>query len=74
MRIFWARFANTGFFLLCRLISRRLALLGYGNDWLAQCQGMVMAPGLPVGQHYKVVMNVCCRKSVPNMTLDVART
>ena len=48
-------------------VARRSALLGYGNDWLVQCQDTVTEldirswswwPGLLVGQHHKVTMSV----------------
>ena len=55
-------------------LARRSALLGYGMDWLAQCQDNVTAwdirswhwqPGFQVGQCYKVVISVPCHKFVP---------
>ena len=59
----------------CRFLARCLALLGQGNDWLAQCHDSVtewdvqvmvlMAWFFPVGQHYKVTMSVHCHKLVP---------
>ena len=55
----------------CRFPARCSALLGYGKDWLAQCQDNVTdwgitswcwRPGFPVGQHYKVATSVHCHK------------
>ena len=58
----------------CHFLAWCFALIGYGKGWLAQYQKNVtewdiMAWGqwsdFPVGQHYKVTMNVHCYKSVP---------
>ena len=61
------------------------ALLGYGKDWLAQCQDNVVEwdirslcwqPDFPVEQRYKANMSAHSHKSVPvlTMTVDVVRT
>ena len=46
----------------CRFRAWRLALIGQGRDWLAQCQdnvnGWCKLPGPSVGQHYKVAISI----------------
>ena len=69
-----------------RFLARRSALLGYEKDWLVQCQNNVTEwdirswcwqPGLPVFQHYEIMMNVQSQVGThpgPDMTFDIART
>ena len=54
--------------------ARRLALLGQGKDWLAQCKDNVTEwdirlqcwwLDLLVGRHYKDTMSAHCNNSVP---------
>ena len=58
----------------CHFLAWCLALIGYGKDWLAQCQdngtewdirSWCQQSDFPVGQYYKVVMSVHCHKLVP---------
>ena len=67
----------------CCFLAKCSALLGQGQDWLAQCQDTVTEwgigswcwrPGFPVEQHYKVAMSDKSQvRTCPDITLDVAR-
>ena len=65
------------------LPARRLALLGYGTDWLAQYQDNMTDwksghgagwPGFTVGWHYKFTMIVHCHKLVPILIWQGCKT
>ena len=68
----WSSQINALKMYTCRFLARCSTLLGWGMDWLAQCQDNVSEwdirswcwqPGLPVGWHYKV-MSIHCHKSI----------
>ena len=51
----------------CHFIARCRSLLRYGNDNVTECdiRSWCWCPGLPVAQHYKVVIGAHCHRSVP---------
>ena len=70
----WSSQTNDFKFDTCRSLAWHSTLLGWGKDWLVQCQNNVTEwdsrswcwwPGVPVTQYYKVAMSTHCHKLVP---------
>ena len=66
----------------CRFLAWRLALIGSGKDWLAQCPDNVTeenigswcrSPDFSMGQHYEVTMKSQVG-ACSDITLAVAKT
>ena len=50
----------------CHFLAWLLLLIGYGNDWLTECQDNVtgiLGHDFPLGLHYKVAMSAYCHNT-----------